>query len=163
MSELLATLNIKEQEYRNKGPLYVNTEYISFNNLRQFLLDFLVDYNENNCTYYTKNLNNTQCYSRCYRSAGDIFRIILSYIENITLAEVVIELVDIVENYISDDGNYCIKTIKCNDIGKRVYYSYNDGKGKFTKPSWYGSQNIDLDLRVDEFEALPEDYLALAI
>lgn len=167
MSQLALRLKEEEKQYRSEGPLYVDKTLIKFNDLRSFLIEFFENYNENFNTYYDPECKQTQTYSNCHRSLGDIYRIILSFRDDIPLIDVATELVLLVENYYNPDSvdfGY-IRTLKCEDIGRRVYYPYDyEEDGSFSSPCWYcGSQEHGGDEdRMDEFDALPEDYLALA-
>lgn len=162
---MLQKIQQLEEEYKDKGPLYLDTTKIEFTNIEEFIKRFIFKYNPYYHTYSDLECTKSDCFAGKSRSIGDIFRIILSYDPEVRLEDVIVTMVDLVENFSSFDynaNNNKIGTLLCKDIGKRVYFRI-DCQETFSKPYWYcTSQQLGMgNARIDEFGVLPEDYLTL--
>jgi len=128
--------------YESAIPLkFENDEYVKHSDLRDFLHDTLVHYNQNLCTCYPN--GKIQCFPGKGRSLGDLFRLASYYFKNVRLFQVKAELLmfkmrlaghfcpdiqrriylhkDLVETYSMFD------TGETDEFGETIYYLDNNG------------------------------------
>lgn len=131
-----------------KEDLYLGRDFeYNGESLREFILNFIKDYNENYCTFYVDN-DVVQCDTKKNRSLGDLYNIIRYYIPEVTPDEIVYEFLMLLEQ---QEDLVCFT---CSDIGKRIYTIKLYGSTYSMYPSLH---NINL-IREDEYGIILSDY-----
>lgn len=168
----LEVINKLEAELKELGPLYLgydnklHTDTV-VTDIDQFIKEFFFKLNPNYCTYEDIDCSRLQCGSTRSRSLGDIYRILLSFIPEVSLLDLILKLTDTIETskefkYFNSNQPHLLQTYKCNDISKRVYFIintyYNNRRYSFSKPYYFSGQDFNTK---DEIGFTITDYLDL--
>ena len=109
--------------------------------VKEFLINFFTNYNNNHSTIYVNNKKEQTSISR-RRSLGDIYKICKYYYPDVTLDEVVKLLFKDLQKHFKEGFRHSY----CSVIKKRVFY-YNAG-----------TDNLESDANVDEYGKLINFY-----
>lgn len=165
MNSISKLLNY-EALLKKEGPLYIQSDRHSITNIQEFIEVFFGRLNYSYCTYYDKEFRVQQCMYSKRRSLGDIYRIGLSFLPELSLVDLTISLTSYIEghkpviyHYTGIRSNKFISTFICPDISKRVYFINN-----YAGNSTFTNDNIIYGMAKgtpDEIGLLPEDYKSL--
>lgn len=144
--KFLEVIDNKELEYLEKGLLYFGEANIDNTvDIPTFLQELINNYVNHNYTYDIN--NNITDEKALHRSIEDIFRITKYYYPDITLKELLTELLKLQR----DDK---IRSLFCNDILKRTYFTKNT---EFSRD--YGWEYVNSSVRY--YECKFEDHFNL--
>lgn len=137
ISETMELLEMKLKSQQALKFQVENSEINSFS-LNGFLRSFFTKYN---IEYNTVNLDNSlQCHVNRRRSLGDIYLITKYYFPNITLKELIKELLWI-------QKNFGINSQYCSDVRKHVFYS--NSKSDYNSPMSRTEYGVIKDIKGD--------------